>query len=285
MLSYRFMHMDMDGYRDGEGELSVEDVLKDFTVAPIKMRMEQHMLGIMYAPTHAFTLMGMLPLIQKKMDHRNRAGAQFTTASEGLGDIRLSGLYAIWKTHRQEVRLNAGISFPTGSIDESDDTPAGQNSKLPYPMQLGSGTFDLLPGLSYLGQSGQWSWGSQVLGTIRLGTNDNDYRLGHRADLTAWGMHQWAEWLSTSVRVAGHFWGDISGVDPGISAAMAPTGDPRRQGGARVDLLVGANVYANQGSLIEHRVAIEAGFPVYQYLEGPQLETDWLLTAGWQLSF
>jgi hypothetical protein len=33
------------------------------------------------------------------------------------------------------------------------------------------------------------------------------------------------------------------------------------------------------------KLAIEGGFPVYQSLDGPQLETDWLITAGLQWTF
>ncbi len=90
------------------------------------------------------------------------------------------------------------MSFPTGSIDKKDDTPMGSNQQLPYPMQLGSGTFDLLPGITYLGQHNDISWGAQVSGVIRLGENDRDYRLGNRFDATAWGAYDWFNWVSTS---------------------------------------------------------------------------------------
>jgi hypothetical protein len=33
-----------------------------------------------------------------------------------------------------------------------------------------------------------------------------------------------------------------------------------------------------------HRLAFEASLPVYQNLNGPQLEVDWTLTIGWQYS-
>jgi hypothetical protein len=40
-----------------------------------------------------------------------------------------------------------------------------------------------------------------------------------------------------------------------------------------------------KGPLHGHRFALELGRPVYQDLDGPQLENDWLLTVGWQLAF
>ena len=33
------------------------------------------------------------------------------------------------------------------------------------------------------------------------------------------------------------------------------------------------------------RFALEFGVPVYQHLGGPQLKTDWVLTAGYQYAF
>lgn len=32
-------------------------------------------------------------------------------------------------------------------------------------------------------------------------------------------------------------------------------------------------------------IAVEGDLPIYQYLDGPQLETDWLLTAGLKVPF
>ena len=34
---------------------------------------------------------------------------------------------------------------------------------------------------------------------------------------------------------------------------------------------------------LENRLAFEGGAPVYQDLNGPQLETDWIMTFGWQV--
>jgi len=51
----------------------------------------------------------------------------------------------------------------------------GANQHLPYPMQPGSGTWDLLPGLTCLGRAAELSRGVQGVGVQRLGENDNDY--------------------------------------------------------------------------------------------------------------
>ena len=40
-----------------------------------------------------------------------------------------------------------------------------------------------------------------------------------------------------------------------------------------------------RGILRNQRFAFEMGVPLYRWLYGPQLETDWRLWAGWQYAF
>lgn len=283
MLSYRYMYMSMDGIRTGTNNVSSRQVLEDYMMAPLDMDMQMHMFGLMYAATDYLSIMGMVPYIKKSMNHLTRMGERFKTESEGFGDIKLTGLVKVFDNYDQRIHLSAGMSFPTGSIDERDDTPMGSHL-LSYPMQLGSGTFDLLPGITYLGQHSNVSWGAQVSGVIRLGENDRDYRLGNRLDATAWGAYDWFNWVSTSARMDWQSWGNVHGADPALDPAMMPGADPDNQGGNRLDLLFGMNFYVPEGpKLIKgQRLAVELGFPIYQDLDGPQLETDWVLWLGWQ---
>lgn len=286
MVSYRYMHMNMSGNRSGTDRLRVSDVFGEgFMVAPTRMTMAMHMFGAMYAPTDRITLMAMVPYVRMFMDHVTMGGTRFTTRSDGLGDVKFGGNYALVKTDDQQLLFNAAISFPTGSISQRDTTPAGPNQKLPYPMQLGSGTYDLLPGMTYTGQSGNWYWGGQAMGVIRTGTNSQGYRLGNRGTLTTWVSKYWTEWFGNSMRFEGQKWGNIHGRDSELNPAMIPTADPNRRGGERIDLLLGANL-DGQGKWLEgHRVGVEFGFPIYQSLDGPQLKTDWLVTVGWQYTW
>ena len=285
MLSYRYMTMHMDGNRDGTSRLSQAEVLSNYMVTPLEMDMGMHMFGAMYAPSDKLTLMGMLPYTTKSMKHITRMGRRFTTKAEGIGDIKLSGLYKIHDSAGQSVHLNLGVSAPTGSIDERDDTPAANNAKLPYPMQLGSGTWDLMPGITYQANNADLSWGAQAIATIRLGENDEHYTLGDKLDLTAWLQNQWTSNLTASVRLNVSSWGDIDGADPDLNPMMIPTADPDLRAGRRADLLLGLSYAPHHGAMKGQRLALEIGKPVYQHLDGPQLETDWILSAGWQYSF
>ncbi|MEM6591274.1 MAG: transporter [Cyanobacteria bacterium P01_C01_bin.73] len=285
MLSYRYMFMNMDGNRSSTTSQSPAEVLQQFPVTPTRMTMQMHMFGAMYAPTDDLTLMAMVPYIIKEMDHITRMGVEFTTNSEGFGDIGLSGLYTVLNQNRQRIHLNLGLSFPTGSIEERDATPMGPNQILPYPMQIGSGTFDLRPGVTYLGQAGDWSWGAQAMGTIRLGINANGYSLGDQLMLTAWGARQWTNWFSTSVRLGGQTWGNIDGRDSRLNPNMIPTANPDLRAGTQLDVGLGLNFYVPEGGLSGTRLAVEFNLPIYRSLSGPQLETDYSITAGLQATF
>jgi len=226
----------------------------------------------------------MVPILVKEMDHVTRMGGQFTTETTGIGDIRGTALVELFNASRQQIHLNAGVSFPTGSIDETDQTPTGV-VRLPYPMQNGSGTFDLHPGVTYLGQSDDWSWGVQGTGVIRLGENDNDYQLGDEITGTGWFARKLGDWFSASARLQGKAWGDVDGADPLLNPFMVPTANPRLRQGRRVDVFGGINFEIPSGTLDGNRLAIEFGLPVFHDLDGPQLENDWTLVAGWQYAF
>lgn len=284
MFSARVMRMHMEGMRDGTSSLSNSDVLADFMVTPTQMDMDMLMLGAMYAATDELTVMVMLPYVKKSMDHVNVGSVTFTTESEGLGDIGVTGLYKVYDQEDQRMHAGLGLSLPTGSIDERDDTPAG-NAKLPYPMQLGSGTLDLMPSFTYLGQEGAWSWGAQTKYTLRTGgDNSEHYRLGNRAELGTWIARNLGGW-SPSLRLWSTSWSNVHGADPELAGGpTAPMKDADKQGGTRIDLSLGVNYYDTTGPLGANRLALEFGVPVYQDLNGPQLETDWILSIGWQLA-
>ena len=85
-----------------------------------------------------------------------------------------------------QLYFSGGISFPTGSIDETGDTPRGKNTPVPYTMQIGSGTYDLQPGILYTGHDGDLTWGAEFSTKFRVGRNKKNYSLGDRGAVSAW---------------------------------------------------------------------------------------------------
>jgi len=284
MLSYRYGFMAMDGNFDGTRHVPTAEVLQQFPVSPTAMTMRMHMLGAMWAPFQELTLMAMLPWTVLEMDHKTRAGGRFTTRSEGLGDLSVSALVRLLAQPDHRLHLNLGASFPTGRIGIRDQTPMGL-AVLPYPMQIGSGTYDLLPGITYTGDWSRLSWGGQARGTIRVGTNARGYRLGNGYEVTGWGAVAIASWLSMSFRVDWLQWFDVVGADSALNPRLVPTAAPNLRGGRRLDLLGGLNFEVPGGWLEGQRLAVEFGAPVFQSLDGPQLGTRWRIVAGWQYAF
>ena len=309
MLSLRYQHMNMAGNRTGTSKLAPEQIATTIPnihfgqpmqpptlrVVPTEMTMDMIMAGAMYAPTDWLTLMAMGMYVRKEMDHITFQGAAgttrlggFTTKSDGLGDTKLTGLIRLVDQSPHRAHLNLGISLPTGSITETGDVLTPMNTtptlRLPYAMQLGSGTFDLLPGLTYANEDGDIAWGTQATGIIRLGRNDGSYSLGDIARLSIWGSYAWAPWISTSLRLAGEHEGRVGGQDP-LIVAPVQTANPSFYGGERIELSAGLNLMARSGALAGHRLAIELSAPVYQNLNGPQLERDWSMIVGWQKAF
>lgn len=285
MFSYRYMKMNMDGNREGTDRVSTP--LEGFMVSPLSMDMEMHMLGGMYAPSDRLTLSIMVPVLSISMDHRvNMNGVEFTTESDGVGDITLASVYKISDTNNSNFLFNFGLNIPTGSIDEKDGLPVsmGVAVQLPYPMQTGSGTFDITPGLTYTRSFDSWSWGAQGLYTYRISENDNDYALGNKVNLSVWAARVLNKSFSVSARLNALDWANVDGADSELAPMpTVPTKNPDLRGGQRVDALIGVNYVAH--SLNHLRFALEVGAPIFQDLDGPQLEADLVLTLGTQYTF
>ena len=310
MLSYRAMRMDMDGNRMGTSRIdpvtiattqanrfsSVAGQPPTLRVVPTDMTMDMHMFGAMYAPTDWLTLMLMANYLEKEMDHTTFAGGagttilgRFTTKSEGWGDTKISGLVRLFEDGTNHVHLNVGLSLPTGAIDETATVlaPSGATPhlRLPYAMQLGTGTYDFLPSITYTGRKNEWGWGAQYAAEIRLESeNDEGYAWGDKHSLTAWGSYKWAPWISTSARLTASTQDSIDGIDSQIVAPVQ-TADPDNYGGNILEYGLGFNLMGTKGAFKDHRLAFEVTAPLYRDLNGVQLENDWTATVGWQYSF
>ena len=308
MISYRFMRMEMSDMRDGTDDLSPEEIVGNaalypnpnagpagFRVIPDDMRMDMHMLGGMYGLTNNVTLMAMANYVKKKMNHitfQGMAGTtrlgEFETTSSGLGDTSFGGLIKLYNDDTHQLHANAMFSLPTGSITETDDVLTPMNTRptlrLPYAMQLGSGTFDALPGLTYNAHKGPWGWGAQYAATIRMeNENDQGYALGDIHKITAWGGYQLTDWLSITGRMTGETIGDIDGADS-LIAAPVTTADPDNYGGEFIEASLGFNITPPK-AMKNAQIGAEFTAPVYQDLNGPQMKRDYGFTIGLQYSF
>ena len=282
MFSYRFMPMWMEDNIQSSDDISNEDIYQNFMVAPQKMNMNMHMLGAMYAPSDRVTLMVMGNYISNSMDLRTRMGVDFTTESDGLGDITVLSLIKIMNSNRQSLHANVGISIPTGDIDQRDDTPMMNNAQLAYPMQLGSGTWDPIMGLTYLGQSDKLSWGAQSKYKFRLGDNSEDYTFGNRFDIVGWGAIKVSDYFSFSTSLSYYDTQKIDGVDADLNPMMMTLFNTANSGRSQLDVGIGTNFFVPKESLKNLRIGAELKIPAYQNVNGIQMENTIMATFGIQ---
>ena len=189
----------------------------------------------------------------------------------------------LMRRENHALMLSTGVSFPTGGIREKGDTPApGPKNQLPYTMQLGSGTWDIPIGLSYMGSSdplpwaGPLSWGVGALGKVRTGRNSRGYRLGDRVLITGWLRAEPLPWIHPTVKVEATIWERITGTDKDFPGPIFPTpvADPRNFGGKRVDLLVGARFKPpDLGEAVHHRQLV-FGLPVFPAHPGRAMHVE-----------
>jgi nitrous oxide reductase accessory protein NosL len=293
MATYKFMHMNMKGLRDGTSDVSIDKVIPmngtkyGYMMAPTKMTMDMHMMMVMYGITDRLTVMAMANYLDNKMDMlmnmgmRNKPEPPMRT--NGFGDTEVRGIYKIDKHFVGSL----GLSLPTGDIDKEFET-MGMRFRDPYDMQLGSGTFDLKPALTYnaFSDDSLWNWGAQAMFTYHIGKNDNHYSLGDCFKVASWLQRALGP-VTSWVRLAFNTTGRIHGQDPEIQklldpmmGAPTPDADPRNYGGQRLDGLIGLSYTKGPFSF-----GVEGGIPFYQNLNGLQLKTKWVINAGIQVMF
>ena len=313
MFEYKFMRMEMKGLLNGTDSVSSESISAalmnmggpptrvngaDYMMSPTKMTMDMHMFMAMYGIDDKISIMGMLHYLNNEMDmvmHMQMPsgmpmGDMFGSMdTSGWGDSRIDVMYQV----NDELTTSLGWSIPTGSIDEKitmvmNGTNISTGAAMmpvvngpmqaPYSMQLGSGTYDLVPAVTYNKSLGIWNVGGQATYIYRIGENDNDYTLGDQLEVTAWGTYSVNSSFALSGRISILDWDKIDGQDPDINPMMAPTSDPDASGGTRVDLSFGVSGHINK----YHMLSAEVGVPVHQDLNGPQLETDILYGISYQ---
>ena len=279
---YRYQRDDADQLMQGENTLTVDQYQAQYpgyTSTPLSQLNQVHTFGVMYAPHPRFTLAMMLPFVQKSLDQIEAGGVFDRQETSGIGDAKAMVLLPFMQKGSQKTQFNVVLSLPTGSIrvDGSD------GSRLPYSMQHGTGTWDILWGLTYTGKEQGLSWGAQVESQYRMNTNDLGYEFGAIYEASGWMAAEISSWLSLSVRLGWTKTENIQGADPELNPAASPLNDPNLQAGTRVEVGPGLNVLVPVFG--GQRLCFEALFSIYESVDGPQLASDVKFTAGWQWLF
>ncbi len=303
MAMYMPRYMNMEGNYIGTDKISTATILstpnisgggpKYLRFVPNSMDAQMHMLGVTYGVTDAINIMVMgsyvdkdMPMTTYNMMGTKALGTQ-TYSTDGFGDVSVMGMVRLYEDGINHIHLNFGLSLPTGSTTEQMNmlSPMGSYMAMRanYGMQLGTGTYDFLPGVTYTGAKDLWSWGTLYRGRFALDSNQG-YHWGDINQLTGWLGYTFFPGITATTRIAGTVQGKIDGKDPEIFGGMQGA-YPGWYGGERVDLFGGIEIAGHQFGLGHAKLAIEAGFPLYQDLNGPQIGENWQLNAALGIMF
>jgi len=304
------MQMHMSGLQSGSNDVNVSSVLGMpaaglYMAAPTSMDMTMLNFAAGYSFTDDFFAGVMGMYTDNRMDMRFNSTMQtmtgqtgFTMKSKGIMDTMLMAKYRLYADDpmipSQETSLFAGLSMPTGSIDERNTThPLAMRQKelLPYGMQLGSGTWDPIIGALYQGSTSPWWWGVDARYTLRTGANKRGYRLGNRTQLDAYLMYQPHVQFVIYGELNGDWQQRLHGqADEALSGAsghaiqgaaaspyMTPLWNPANTGKQQVFTTLGVQWQPVPLQIVDVGVQL----PVYQRMNGLQLKDKWRLMLTW----
>ncbi len=302
--------MKMEGLRDGTDSVSATSLLGmpaagKFMAVPERMDMQMLNLAVGYSFTDDFFAGLMFMWMKKEMDMKfnsmmtsstGRPG--FTMESYGMADTMLMTKYRLYTDDplipTSQVSLLLGLILPTGSIDEKNkDHPVEARRKelLPYGMQLGGGTFDPILGILYQGSSTPWWWGVNLTYIPRFYDNPRDWHWGSEFRYDLYGMYQFrydmVAYAQLNGKVQGKVQGEMDAAADGSSGRAtigdptsnytSPTWDPDNYGGHILHTTFGLQWQP----VPLHILDVGVSLPVYQDLNGPQMEEDWKIMFTW----
>ncbi len=259
-------------------------------MVPKSMSVDSQALGVAYGLNDEVTLNASTALLEKNVNMETFAGLSGTTPlgysvgrTAGIGDTSVASIVRVYQDPINRVNVNFGLSLPTGSTvdDISLLTPAdvAPPKRGFYAMQPGSGTVDAMPGIAYTGVLNAWSWGLGYRGRLPLDRNDHGWRYGDMEEINAWGGYAWTPDLETTLRLNGTTQGSIRGQDPLITG-YGQSADPLYYGGQQIGLFGGVVASGRYIGLASTQFGLEAGVPLYQQLNGPQLARDWQINLA-----
>lgn len=267
----RFDYFKQSDYRHGTSSVSRSNIPVGTEVQDTTIN-RNLTLGLDHSFNQDWAINLLLPIFNRSHGTYGEDGdypdpaALITSSSKGIGDLRVTGRYQGLSADRSSG-ITFGLKLPTG---ETNDT-LNDGSPLDRGLQLGTGTTDLLLGGYYFGSINRdWDYFAQA--TIQIALNKhNDFRPGNGLNATA------------GVR--------YMGFESFIPQLQFNTRIEKRESGAEADVdNSGATlIYISPGVTVPINKTVQAfGFiqvPIYQHVNGYQIEPNVLLSTGLRFSF
>ena len=278
-VGYSFERIRLAGLRTGDDHLTPDQVRAfGFPETPRTLDTTLHTVTLAYAAHPRVTLVLEIPFVQNEYERFDLTTGSRQHQTEGIGDVGFSVIIPFIRKGFESTQVHVGLDVPTGSIRKS-----AEGRPLPYAAQPGNGSVDLEWGWTYKGELDRFAWGGQVGGRHPVGRNGRDWRGGSRFTGRLWGVVRVLGGLSASVRADWEKQNEIDGFDRDLQPPIDPSEDPELQDG--ILLAVAPGLSMEVPALAGQRLGVEVGIPVYQDLDGPQLERDWTFKAGWQWTY
>jgi hypothetical protein len=224
-----------------------------------------------YTFASGFGVSAVIPVLKRDHEHiHNHLGEEipehwnFTE----LGDVRITGRYQFPletddPSRQQLFGVLIGLKLPTGSTTiENDEGDRAERS-----LQAGSGTTDPLLGVYYQLQLPKHGVSVFTQLTYARALNSyHDFKPGERATFDVGLRYQAAEKIALLLQLNALWRGHDSGEEA----------EPDDSGGTFVFLSPGVSVNVGRNLQLFGLVQL----PIYQYVNGLQLTSDWGATAG-----
>ena len=116
---------------------------------------------------------------------------------------------------------------------------------------------------------------------LPIGRSSDNYSVSDEFRLNTWYSHSLSEKLTLSLRLENLWKSNFEGRDTDLLRNFTSVNRPDMRGGYWLNLGYGFNWVF----LCDQRIDLEVIHPIYQDLDGIQLEQDWALVTNWSVAF
>lgn len=183
----------------------------------------------------------------------------------GLGDIQALGRYRFYHDGKSNAGIRFGVKLPTGDIQKNNSEEDAERV-----LQPGTGSVDGLLGGYYNYHIGNLNWFAQTLWQQAL-TEKDDYKPGNKFNTDVGVSYSAMPDLSLMLQLNAQY----KSRDKGANA------EPNETGSTILSISPGLSYLVTGNTRIYGFVQI----PIYQYVRGPQLTSDWSAALGINTTF
>ncbi len=229
-------------------------------------------IAIPFAVTRHLIPILIVPSMHKQL-MTTENGVEKEISNTGISDITLNLKYSFWQrdARNKTTRLAAfaGVKFPTGSTDETDDSGV----PLPASLQLGTGSWDFPLGLSFTRSTGRFGINADVF--YRIKTEHEAISFGNQFNYDlAFGYRLYPAQYETFREKVINLYLEVNGTVNGKNEVDGETAE--NSGGHTIFLSPGLQWVPLQNLLVEASVQL----PVFEDFNGTQLGNNFTFSAG-----